>query len=847
MANDNTIISCSLTTDKSSHRDTDPLSNELSNELRFPIAAADGSIGDLLQNHLPNTMLTHVDHDEESLAGSTYEIIDTDVESRDGHATASIASTDFGRPDDVASLVDTEQSEDDSIDEEAHDTSASIPSALRSLEQTSVLETPTIGRSTTTFYDESQTRSIEFEEFFATGAETVSVKHTVVEFSDELTKQTVQNLNLQNAPEHLSLTIRQTMTKSGLTTKDPLRVLYVGSHGARQDIVTKIASCLSASNNQGFQHYQSQIYNVVPVSASAEEVELMQSSGLQIKVEDCVDAECMPFENDIEKPEIIKLRLTESGPYHSVPEGKTFIVEPSWDLPHLAVFYCSNSDTSQAKQTRSLVRKFMSRHSIPSLVITHEIILNRSMCLSLDPHAVHMCLEARAEGRSSLIRHRLPIDLTSFLNIDARQMSRNLAYITGLHKSIETMSIRAQPKRTSSASHVETAEKKDKSARPQSNLAMLDYRIVISVGVFLLSLLATLFANLPAYTFTTSPAISINSNIVQPALTSTPILVSITSTASLKSYITTSTDPQLSTKATVPTNSPRLSSLSVVPSKEVRVVPVASPQSKKSNTTTCFVEKASEREILIHVPGKARPRWLSRDTVIIHITKRGQNVSLERVHNLVEGIVVLLPSREAHGVMDVTISTQRKPRIDETFQVDFGTTNAQTIENIKSALSALIEHDKEMFGKAVRHAQLLATDLGTQTRKTMMQVESSTVEVTKKLAAAGSAAASDVKALSTELVESGLILSKHVSIQAEKYALNGVATIKQIQKPAQQALLKAQVQSKLAWLRLQGKTAEYEEYRKRAFMAMTGCCGHSGIRSSKTSVKNQRSKWFRGA
>ena len=56
--------------------------------------------------------------DENSLAGSTYEFIDTDEESRDGNATESIASTDFGRPDEVASIADTEQSGEESAEED---------------------------------------------------------------------------------------------------------------------------------------------------------------------------------------------------------------------------------------------------------------------------------------------------------------------------------------------------------------------------------------------------------------------------------------------------------------------------------------------------------------------------------------------------------------------------------------------------------------------------------------------------------------------------------------------------------------------------------------------------------
>ena len=64
----------------------------------------------------------------------------------------------------------------------------------------------------------------------------------------------------------------------------------------KQDIIHKIASSVTASVESGkrahhLRHSTSQLYNVVPVSAFGSErtpeIELMHSSGYQIKVEDC--------------------------------------------------------------------------------------------------------------------------------------------------------------------------------------------------------------------------------------------------------------------------------------------------------------------------------------------------------------------------------------------------------------------------------------------------------------------------------------------------------------------------------------------------------------------------------
>ena len=97
--------------------------------LRYPTAVIDRRVGDLVQHELTESMTlsdTHLVDDvppaddmtprsdsPSDLEDSGYEMVDTDVDSRDDAATESIASTDCGRSDDVASLADTEEHSDD--------------------------------------------------------------------------------------------------------------------------------------------------------------------------------------------------------------------------------------------------------------------------------------------------------------------------------------------------------------------------------------------------------------------------------------------------------------------------------------------------------------------------------------------------------------------------------------------------------------------------------------------------------------------------------------------------------------------------------------------------------------
>lgn len=793
--------------------------NVSSSELRFPIAHPDGSIGNLDEHIQPDVMLSrNEDLDEESLAGSTYEFVDTDVESRDGRATASIASSDAGRPDDVDSLADTEQSEDESEDE-GHNQS-SVP-ALRSLEQTSVLETPTIGRSTAAFYDDldqPNPRAIEFEESFNPGANTISVKHTLEEFSVEQTEATVKALNLQNPPKHLSLTIRQTMTRSGLSAKDPLRILYVGSHAAKQDIIHKLASSLTASSTDANPRgSQPQLYSVVPMSAfRSEEVELMHSSGFQIKVEDCIDAESIPFEDRPYKPDLIKLRVDDNTSYHSVPDGKSFTVEPTWELPHVAVFYCSGGDTSESKRTRTLARKFMGRHGVPSIVITHQTILDRSLCMSLDQHSIHMCLESRdPERRGSIIRHRLPIDLSSFLNIDARQMSRNLAYITGLHDT-------SNDGPSSDARTLSEALNSGK--RRPSKLNQLfrlsnfqDWRYLASFSILLLSITLTAFTSLPAYRLVSPPAISINSKTVQPvSIPSTTSAITSSLVPSITS-IPTEQIHKVSVKTVTVTQSTGPNSLSIVPAKEVRVLPKKPAETIKSNRTICSAEILNDREILIRIPAATKLSWLGRDAISVNITRNNITVEAERAYSSNDGIILQLAKREAYGLLKLSIVTAKKPRVNDTIQVNFGTTTAQTIENVKSKVYSIIAHDILLIDQTIKKAQEVISEVVARTKASKMDEVAR--EAAKKASSAGQGAADAAKSLSFELARRSAIASKEVTLQVERSLADCTSSLQQLQAPVQKGILRAQVQSKLAWLKLRGKNKEYDEYKKRAFIA----------------------------
>lgn len=821
---------------------------EHSNDFRFPAPSIDTRITTWVETQSSNnnmSTLSESPSDESHLSESTYEFVDTDDESHDENATESIASVEFGRPDDMQSLADTENS-DESGGQYTHD--SSIPAFGLDNSINNSFNNPTIGRNSAVLHDDSDTplsQSIEFEEPFGSlGAENVSVRHTVAEFTEEQSAASARDLNMHNPPSQLVLTIRQTMTKHGLSTKDPLRILYVGSHSAKQDIIHKIASSVTASveGQERSSRNSSQIYNVVPVSAfgseKTPEIELMHSSGYQIKVDDCLSAQTLEFEDQPQKPDVIKLNLEDHYSYHSVPERDHFIVEPEWELPHVAIFYCSDSDDLQARRTRTIARKFMSRHTIPSIVISHKQLLNKAQPMSLDQHSIHMCLESReTDGRGSIIHQRLPIDLTSFLNIDARQMNRNLAYLTGLHEPASSSNVIKNP------SSYAIPENREKLVRTEWSRYVAEWRSLLPFGLVVLSVLFAIFTSiLSPYPFYNQPAISINSKTMSAGPitpTSVPFATNLSATQATLT----------STPSVVQSSPPHeLSKPQVDFSK-----PTHGQQQKsksESKCSSCVAEIMGDREVLIRIPRAMKLNWLTKLAMSINITRGNTTVDTERAFSSSDGIVLLLPKKEAYGILNISIITTKKPRINETFQVDFGTNSIQAMQDLLDRFYTFFKEDT-----IIADGQTLA-DVRASAEKVLKDVRQSSQSKLANIDEAKRLALERASSITAQLTNSARDMtleaakrSARITVElgsqfsgVEKIIADQLHSLQNIGNPIDEGLLKAQIRSKSLWLKMQGKSGEAEDYERRAALAMSKKAAVTQKPDAKFAQKSEKTK-----
>lgn len=238
----------------------------------------------------------------------------------------------------------------------------------------------------------------------------------------------------QTPQDAYRITIRQRLSPDKLRLGRSFRINYHGDLGRKEEITEKLAQALSISTLSDSQaselHSSSSRYNVIQLSSfgsdeSSPQVTLIPSSGLELVVEDC--AVCSKQHGE---PASTSNKNTEF--VRNCPN-----VQNGGHSPDLAV-YCHSSLTPEHVQgensQNSVSMLVRSARTAASGIPTLDIITSEAPCIlrSFRPFkgaALHMCIESSRRFGSEVIISRMPIPVEHFLDVDARQMNRNLAFI----------------------------------------------------------------------------------------------------------------------------------------------------------------------------------------------------------------------------------------------------------------------------------------------------------------------------------------------------------------------------------------------------------------------------------
>ena len=488
------------------------------------------------------------------------------------------------------------------------------------------------------------------------------VSYRLVEFQPHERERILEEHRL-NSNSQIIGTVRQRMSDQSLHLQGPFKVFYVGPTEMKAPIVEKIASALAAYHSSSIgDSLDSSRVTVVPISAFADssspDVVLIDTMGLDMKIEECTSASVVKGE-ELEKAIQLKLSGQKAVKSSWNSADNSYTISRDYTLPDLAIIYLPEHESVSAKQTRLQARSFMLRHAIPVMVVSFDSEWRKPIpAMTLDLNCPHLCLESFDEetGERRILK-RLPIDFTTFINIDAGQMNRNLACLTSKSYSKEGDTLHDAIKVTSSPSPQILGRKRDWLAS-----RYISWNAVLLVLISCVTLLN--FVVNKGYLSTSSSVL----DNTRPQTYHFPILSPSTSAG----VPTTSTSQVLSALQT--------------PSRDNVHKKMEAQQEKNTALASLLFDSQfapnKSDEFHVHVIGDSHivlqpPTWfrqLRKPPALFFKVRRQQKKLDYEFSTLFDGVYALkLPAEDAHGNLDVSVWTTRKPKINETFQVQFST------------------------------------------------------------------------------------------------------------------------------------------------------------------------------
>ena len=532
-----------------------------------------------------------------------------------------------------------------------------------------------------------QQEAIEFVEPSITNlnfSKPIEVSHTLKVINGENAPVTNLHLNmLERGSRRVTVTVRQSMASHGLQLRGrPYKMLYVGDSSMRDVIVQKIATALAVSLNDtsstNSEKPRPSRFNVVPISAFGEEtspeVVLIDSSGLEMSVEECSFAS---FARNESGNDTIRMQLSDGSQVVSSWSGSKFVISNDWRTPDIAVICSSERDSVGVKQTRLIARSFMSRHAVQTIVVSEAAQWDtHADAITLDyltPHIHLESLEPMSLNHKQTVR-RLPIDLATFLSIDAGQMNRNLACLDAARGSTKgrAPSKVANP-RGSSHDRLSFQEIYDvfvTDIRKNGLKGLNRYEYMAGFVVMLMSVLGMVVVGFGLTGILGASRVS-NSRVFPTNVALNPALTVSTSMIA----------------TTVPLSLPSTSALatSLASSTPARVSPIRSPSTDIDIASFLLDAYAlapnKSEQFKVHVLGDCHvvlrpPHWFSKmkkaPKLLFKIT-RGDKTLEHQISTLFDGVYALqIPREDSYGVLNVAVWTESKPKIEESFEVDFG-------------------------------------------------------------------------------------------------------------------------------------------------------------------------------
>ncbi|KAI8958009.1 hypothetical protein F5Y11DRAFT_337668 [Daldinia sp. FL1419] len=235
--------------------------------------------------------------------------------------------------------------------------------------------------------------------------------------------------------------------------------------------------------------------------------------------------------------------------------------------------------------------------------------------------------------------------------------------------------------------------------------------------------------------------------------------------------------------------------------------------------TICSAELYDRNEIVVKIPQSIKSAWLSRDAILIAVS-RGLYDIPTKVTSVDEGFLIQVPLEEAYNILAVSIATTSKPKVKETFRVDFG---RNKFIGALDAGKQLVRGFAQKFVDTVNETTAWVEETCMPSLDNMSkQMCDQTSSVSDILLQGFREVVNAVLSFPSQLI-SQITAQIKQSLGDDELAQRQHQVQLEVMRGAQDLrdelalrYLSAQLRSKLWWLRIQGKDDEYQHYLSKA-------------------------------
>ncbi|ORY69625.1 uncharacterized protein BCR38DRAFT_326813, partial [Pseudomassariella vexata] len=228
----------------------------------------------------------------------------------------------------------------------------------------------------------------------------------------------------------------------------------------------------------------------------------------------------------------------------------------------------------------------------------------------------------------------------------------------------------------------------------------------------------------------------------------------------------------------------------------------------------CSAELHGRNEILLKIPEQLKSTWLAKQSLLVSVSRGANDISPKstKISTVDEGFLIKISQKEAHGILDVSIATTRKPKINETFQVNFGRYMIVEAYDVgKQLVKGLAQSVVDTVNGTTAWVEETCMPAFDTVSK---QVSGQTASVSDSVLQSFRDALDRPTQLAGQIKRS---LSKDmVKDRVYQVEVELLRDVEDARGEMGLGLLAAQINAKLWWLKLQGKTDEHQRYLEAA-------------------------------